>query len=118
MKKLVEEGYLVCIISNQAGLKVPDPKAKAPASALNKKVSDWKQKVKAVLETLDLPITLYAARDYDLYRKPRVGMLEQLLKDHDLSIEDIDMAGSIFVGDAGGRLATLNDNKDFSCSDR
>ncbi|TKX22891.1 hypothetical protein C1H76_4926 [Elsinoe australis] len=118
LKKLVEEGYLVCIISNQAGLKVPDPKAKAPASALNKKVSDWKQKVKAVLETLDLPITLYAARDHDLYRKPRIGMWEQLVKDHDLSIEDIDMAGSIFVGDAGGRVASLNGNKDFSCSDR
>ncbi|KAF2218130.1 polynucleotide kinase 3 phosphatase-domain-containing protein [Elsinoe ampelina] len=118
LKQLVHDGYLVCIISNQAGLKAPDAKTKAPTAALNKKTSEWKQKVKAVLDVLDLPITLYAARDHDTYRKPRIGMWEQLLKDHDLHAADIDMNGSIFVGDAAGRIAGPMGGKDFSCSDR
>ncbi|KAG8624682.1 hypothetical protein KVT40_007749 [Elsinoe batatas] len=118
LKQLVHEGYLVCIISNQAGLKAPDAKTKAPTAALNKKTSEWKQKVKAVLDVLDLPITLYAARDHDTYRKPRIGMWEQLLKDHDLQPGDIDMNESIFVGDGAGRIAGPKGGKDFSCSDR
>ncbi|PNS17341.1 Bifunctional polynucleotide phosphatase/kinase [Sphaceloma murrayae] len=118
LKQLVEDGYLVNIISNQAGLKPPDPKTKSPVGALNKKVAEWKQKVKAVLDTLDLPIAVYAARDHDLYRKPRVGMWEQLLADHHLSADDVNLDESIFVGDAAGRTASSKGNRDFSCSDR
>ncbi|KAF4548707.1 Polynucleotide kinase 3 phosphatase-like protein [Elsinoe fawcettii] len=119
LKQLVKDEYLVCIISNQAGLKAPDAKSKAPTASLTKKTSEWKGKVKAVLEVLDVPITLYAARDHDTNRKPRIGMWEQLLKDHNLTVEDVDLPSSIFVGDAAGRTAgSKGTNKDFSCSDR
>jgi len=47
-------------------------------------------------------------------------MWEMLLADKGLQREDVDIANSFFVGDAGGRLASDIDKfkADFSCSDR
>jgi len=117
LRGLVEQGYLVRIISNQAGLSL-DPQSKTSRQD-QQRVNVFKQKVKAVLNVLDLPITLYAATQHDLYRKPRTGMWEQLLIDAGQSVpSDLDLAGSFFVGDAGGRFPDHVGGKDFSCSDR
>ncbi|KAK1959652.1 polynucleotide kinase 3 phosphatase [Colletotrichum sublineola] len=111
------QGYRIVVLSNQAGLVLhADPKAKAPKSAKDR-VSAFKQKVNAVLTQLDLPITVYAATEKDIYRKPRPGMWRELCDDYDLS-GDVDLKQSIFVGDAGGRIAASKTAKDFSCSDR
>lgn len=129
LRELYEEGYRVVILSNQAGLTLhADPKSKAPKAGLAKRVGEFKQKCNAVLNNLDLPVTIYAATGKDIYRKPRTGMWKELCDDYDIPETEVDLANSIFVGDAGGRVAGLAKGqdgaaaaavaKDFSCSDR
>ncbi|KAL7813583.1 PNK3P domain-containing protein [Trichoderma aethiopicum] len=133
LRELYEkEGYHVAILSNQAGLKLHfDAKYKGPKAAVQKRVADFKQKCNAVLTALDLPIALYAATEKDIYRKPRTGMWKELCEDLEIPEGEVDLKGSFFVGDAGGRVALLGKGdssaataaaaavpKDFSCSDR
>lgn len=105
------------MLSNQAGISLkPDPKK---IKSDQKRLADFKGKVAAVLKQLDLPISVYAATGYDWYRKPRVGMWEELLDDYDLEgAGAVDLENSFFVGDAGGREAVQGGSKDFSCGDR
>jgi len=119
--------YRIVIVSNQAGLTLhPDPNAKGPKNAGKAKVTNFKQKCSAVLATLNLPTSIYAATARDNYRKPRTGMWEELCADYDIPQGEVDLANSVFVGDAGGRTAQLKNSatgaaasaKDFSCSDR
>jgi bifunctional polynucleotide phosphatase/kinase len=64
-------------------------------------------------------MSIYAATEKDIYRKPRTGMWQELLEDNDLSgPSSIDKEDSFFVGDAGGRLHGGGFVKDFSSSDR
>jgi bifunctional polynucleotide phosphatase/kinase len=110
--------YIVAIVSNQGGLSLkPDPK-KIKSDV--KRLADFKAKVSAVFKQLELPISVYAATGHDRYRKPRIGMWEELLEDYDLEPADaIDREHSFFVGDAGGREAVPGvAAKDHSCVDR
>jgi bifunctional polynucleotide phosphatase/kinase len=94
----------------------PDPKA--PKSHQSK-LSTFKTKAAAVLSQLDLPMSIYAATEKDIFRKPRSGMWKELLEDYDIHLPgDLDLEHSFFVGDAGGRTAGGGKPKDFSCSDR
>lgn len=105
-------------MSNQGGISLkPDPKK---LKSDLKRLADFKAKVSAVFKQLELPISVYAATGHDRYRKPRVGMWEELLEDHDLESTDaIDLEKSFFVGDAGGREAVPGGAaKDHSCVDR
>ncbi|KAF3034070.1 hypothetical protein E8E12_004444 [Didymella heteroderae] len=118
LKQLHEEGYLLAVISNQGGISLKsDPKT---VKSDQKRLADFKGKVSAVVNQLDLPVTIYAATGRDEYRKPRVGMWRELLDDHDLDImETVDLENSFFVGDAGGREAVAGITaKDHSCVDR
>ncbi|KAI0179931.1 PNK3P-domain-containing protein [Hypoxylon sp. FL1284] len=126
-KMYAEEDYLVIILSNQAGLTLhPDPKSKGPKGGSKNKVANFKHKCGAVLSQLDLPTTVYAATARDIFRKPRTGMWTEVCQDYGIPADEVDLAGSIFVGDAGGRTAQLKNSgtgaaaaaKDFSCSDR
>ncbi|KAI0602315.1 DNA kinase/phosphatase Pnk1 [Biscogniauxia sp. FL1348] len=126
-KLYTEEGYRVVIISNQAGLAPlhPDPNAKGPKNANKARAATFKQKCAAVLAQLDLPTTVYAATGKDKYRKPRTGMWDELCADYGIPAAEVDLEHSIFVGDAGGRVAQPKAGdkkaavaKDFSCSDR
>jgi len=105
-------------MSNQGGISLrSDPKT---IKSDQKRLGDFKAKVSAVLHQLDLPISIYAATSRDQYRKPRIGMWNELLEDCDLEAEDaIDLDNSFFVGDAGGRDAVVGGaSKDHSCADR
>lgn len=115
------------ILSNQAGLTVHfEPGFKGPKASAQKRVGDFKQKCSAILSNLDLPMSVYAATERDIYRKPRTGMWTELCEDYDIAEKDVDLENSFFVGDAGGRVAGLSGGsgnvaataKDFSCSDR
>jgi bifunctional polynucleotide phosphatase/kinase len=110
LKELHQNGFLVTIISNQGGISLkPDPKT---VKSDQKRLADFKTKVAAVLNQVDIPISIYAATSRDQYRKPRTGIWRELLEDHDLD-------NSIFVGDAGGREAVAGGVvKDHSCVDR
>ena len=93
-----------------------DPKT---IKADQRNLANFKAKVSAVFKNLDFPISIYAATSRDEYRKPRVGMWKEMLEDYDLDVgQGVNLAGSFFVGDAGGREAGKDRVKDFSCSDR
>jgi bifunctional polynucleotide phosphatase/kinase len=96
--------YQVIIFTNQAGLKAP----KKETANLKK----FKLKVASVLKELDIPLTLYAATENDHFRKPRIGMWEEMKDDYDLDVHGVDLEHSYLVGDAAGREG------DFSDSDR
>ncbi|RYO96191.1 hypothetical protein DL765_011672 [Monosporascus sp. GIB2] len=132
-----EEEYLVVILSNQGGLKLhTDPRdSKGPKNLGSKereRVANFKRKCGAVLAQLDIPTSIYAATGRDNYRKPRTGMWAEVCGDYGVDPAEIDLEGSVFVGDAGGRTAQLRPGgggdgdskkkavtaKDFSCSDR
>ena len=118
LKELHGEGFLIAIVSNQGGISLkPDPKT---VKSDQKRLADFKTKVTAVFNQLDLPISIYAATTRDQYRKPRTGIWHELLEDYDLeSADTIDLENSVFVGDAGGREAVAGGVvKDHSCVDR
>lgn len=123
LRELHETGHHVAILSNQAGITLHfDPKSKAPQKHTTKRLGEFKEKCATILRNLNLPVTIYAATAKDNFRKPRVGMWEEILKDMGVEANEINLEESIFVGDAGGRVATVVDGaavvKDFSCSDR
>jgi bifunctional polynucleotide phosphatase/kinase len=114
---LMSYSFLLVIISNQAGIALKSD-TKAP-KVLHTRLAVFKSKVNAVFGQLDLPISIYAATEKDMYRKPRIGMWMELLEDWDLNIPNtINLSDSFFVGDAGGRLPAAGLAKDFSSSDR
>lgn len=105
------------MISNQGGISLK-PDTKAP-KAHQSKYATFKTKVSAVFNQLDIPVSIYAATEKDVFRKPRTGMWKELLEDYDIHLPgDLDIVNSIFIGDAGGRSAAGGKSKDFSCSDR
>lgn len=116
LKQLDADGYAVVLVSNQSGISLRSDKGSD-----KKSLSNFKEKISAVFKTLELPITVYAATEKDLHRKPRTGMWEQMLKDYALlDTADVDLEKSIFVGDAAGREGdkAAKIRKDHSCSDR
>ncbi|KAL2013806.1 hypothetical protein VTN00DRAFT_1331 [Thermoascus crustaceus] len=117
IRELNDEGksplysYQVVVLSNQKRISLQS-QLKAGRSE-SKSLSNFKEKATAVMRQLDVPMSIYAATQYDEYRKPRMGMWKELLDDYDLDVgEGVDLQGSFFVGDAAGRPG------DHSCSDR
>ena len=123
LKQLHDEGHIIVVLSNQGGISLKsDAKSKTPKGDM-KSLNNFKGKVTAVLNALDLPVTVYAATGADGFRKPRTGMWAQLLTDYGLSdVGDIVHEECLFVGDAAGREAEKQNGtggkKDHSCSDR
>ncbi|KJK83199.1 hypothetical protein H634G_01328 [Metarhizium anisopliae BRIP 53293] len=123
-----EKDYQVVILSNQGGMTLHfDPSYKGPKANVQKRVTEFKQKCSAILNSLDIPISVYAATERDIYRKPNTGMWKEVCEDYDIPENEVDLEHSFFVGDAGGRVAGLSGSgseglvakaKDFSCSDR
>jgi len=108
--------YQVVIFSNQGGLTLrEDPKSKAP----NKRLNDYKTKITAIFNNLDITISLYAATEKDNYRKPRSRMWNEALEHFDLDGDNVvDMDNSFYVGDAAGREGDGQRSNDFASSDR
>jgi bifunctional polynucleotide phosphatase/kinase len=116
LKELHADGYMIAIVSNQAGISLK-PDSKLPAGH-KKRYADFKVKSTSIFNQLEIPVSLYAATEHDIYRKPRPGMWQVLLEDHNLAPDMIDMEQSVFVGDAAGRTADGTSKADFSCGDR
>ncbi|KAF2721498.1 PNK3P-domain-containing protein [Polychaeton citri CBS 116435] len=121
LKQLDADGYTIVVVTNQGTVKLaPDPKSKAPKAEM-KSVQTFKSKVEAVLNQLELPVSLYAATRKDLFRKPRTRTWDQILDDYGLKHEGgVDVSSCIFVGDAGGRDRdkASGSKKDHSSCDR
>lgn len=89
-----------------------DPKkTSAPATK-------FKLKVAAVLDSLDIPLSVYAATANDKYRKPRAGMWEEMVDDYDFDVHGVDLDASFLIGDAAGRDGDHSDSDRFVRSPR
>nr|GAT47436.1 predicted protein [Mycena chlorophos] len=107
LAELSKEGYSIVFFSNQAGLK----------SDLTRDI--WKKKVGSIASALpDVPFRIFAALKKDKYRKPEVGMWEELETLFAADSVEIDKSASFFVGDAAGRPKTAKREKDFNNSDK
>ena len=82
-------------------------------------MNDYKTKIAAIFNALDIPISLYAATEKDNYRKPRSRMWTEALEHFDLDgVDGVDMENSFYVGDAAGRKGDGQRSDDFASSDR
>lgn len=103
--------YQVIVLSNQKKISL-QTELKGGRSE-SKSLTTFKEKALAVMRQLDIPLSIYAATQYDGYRKPRSGMWKEFIDEYDLDVGDrLDLQESFFVGDAAGRLG------DHSCVDR
>ncbi|RMY30058.1 hypothetical protein D0864_16961, partial [Hortaea werneckii] len=119
LKQLHSDGYCIVVLSNQGGISLRSDSKTAKGDM--KSFANFKRKVTQVLNSLNLPISVYAATGQDKYRKPRGGMWDQLLEDYGLSDEgDVVHETTLFVGDAAGREGDKKKGvkRDHSCSDR
>lgn len=119
LKELYDDGYLVTIFTNQGGVSLRDKKPKN-LSTDTLSLAKFKSQVVNIFNGLGLPISIYGASSQDRYRKPRIGMWEELLEDYDLQGEGaVDMDNSFYIGDAAGREKTDKRKKaDWASSDR
>lgn len=117
LKELHAQGFRIIILSNQSTISLKDnPKViqKDSVSLIN-----FKSQLTAILQQLDLPISVYAATGQDVYRKPRAGMWKEMLEDLEVDGPGmVDMDASFYVGDAAGREKSPKRPKDHACSDR
>lgn len=88
LHNLYQQGYNLFILSNQKRRKIGDPKLD--------------QKIDKVTKELDVPMSVYCAREEDVYRKPNPGVNYLLPKSF----------GKVkyFVGDAAGRSGDHSDD--------
>ncbi|KAL4911682.1 polynucleotide kinase 3 phosphatase-domain-containing protein [Aspergillus aurantiobrunneus] len=99
LQQLNADGYHITIISNQKMVSLKKDK-KGDAS---KSLTNFKNRVSAVMKELDIPLSVYAATEDDQYRKPRLGMWREFFDDYDIDVTGVDASESIYVGDAAGR---------------
>ncbi|THC89601.1 hypothetical protein EYZ11_010951 [Aspergillus tanneri] len=101
LKELDADGYKVVIVSNQK--KISLQKEVKGGRSDSKSLTNFKERVAAVMKQLDIPLCVYAATQDDEYRKPRPGMWKEFLDDYDFDVSGVDLSESVFVGDAAGR---------------
>ena len=116
-KGLITSRYATVILTNQGRLSLKNDSKTVKSD--QKSLATFKTKVESILSRFEFPITLLAATARDQYRKPRIGMWNELLDELDLNVGDgPDLYDSFFVGDAAGRPARDHIKADHSCSDR
>jgi len=108
VKKLVElssNGYEIVIFTNQAGIG-------------KKRISPHiiYEKVDAMLDQLQVSISVFVSTHNDIYRKPASGLWERFCAVR--KGPAIDLSESFYCGDAAGRPKVGKKKRDFSCSDR
>lgn len=108
LKKLVEDNYKLVFFTNQSGV-----------GNDTSKIKDFKKKIENILNSLNLPVQVFISLSKRIYRKPRMGMWDMLVKEKNDGVE-IDVDKSFYVGDAAGREKNWapKKNKDHSAADR
>lgn len=126
MADLVEKEFIIIIFTNQGGMGMNKNFDKLNwRKAVNELVINFTSKIK----DNKFYFAIYAAKNYDMYRKPNIGMWEQMKKDlkDEFGLEKIRISkNSFFCGDAAGRstpgylkkkLYPSSKNGDFSDTD-
>ncbi|KAG8035916.1 hypothetical protein G9C98_003042 [Cotesia typhae] len=108
LKELMGNGFKIVVFTNQNGIE---------SGKTN--ITEFKRKIEAVTEKLDLPLQVFVSGSRDLNRKPLIGMWQHLAEHENDGVE-IDYSTSFFVGDAAGRPKNwmLKAKKDHSSADR
>ncbi|PYH99159.1 polynucleotide kinase 3'-phosphatase [Aspergillus ellipticus CBS 707.79] len=101
LKELNENGYYVLVVTNQKAISLKNDLKGGRSDS--KSLTNFKERVTAVMKQLDIPLSVYAATQGDEYRKPRTGLWTEFLDDNDLDATGVDLSESVFVGDAAGR---------------
>ncbi|CAO1359038.1 unnamed protein product [Diamesa serratosioi] len=107
LQALNKEGYKIVIFTNQAGI-----------TTKNTPIADIKKKIETIVARLSVPVQVFVATGYSLYRKPRIGMWKTL-EENNCGIK-IDKSKCLYVGDAAGRPENkiIKRKKDHSLADR
>ena len=108
LQKLVREDYTIAFFTNQMGIKKNRPP-----------VGEFKAKIESLVGILGIPVTVMAACESDINRKPCIGMWNHFCQ-YNNGGNDVHKVDSFYVGDAAGRVENWAPKmkKDFSCSDR
>lgn len=124
---LVNDGYIIVIFSNQSGM---SSGAKFDKVKWRKAMDDLVKILTSQIKDGKFYFAVYVAKTYDLFRKPNIGLWEQMKKDikEEFSLDKVRISkNSFFVGDAAGRTSASpykkkiypSSNKgDFSDTDR
>jgi len=111
MNDLIEKKYMIIIFTNQGGMTV----------SKNFDMKGWRQKINEIYKILFADhaqhyFAIFAAKCYDMFRKPNVGMWKVMTKSLGGEISD----KSFYCGDAAGRLDkdVYGKKADFSDTDR
>lgn len=103
--ELVHDKYLIIIFSNQAGMSINK----------NFDKKKWKKEMEKFYEILfsktkdKYYFAVYVAKKYDLYRKPNIGLWQQMKIDlmEEFKVNNIRISKkSFYCGDAGGRISS------------
>jgi bifunctional polynucleotide phosphatase/kinase len=98
--QLHSKGWRIVILSNQKGILDEGNKSRLRKAAFMGRIKNVIEGIEK--ETgLHIPVQIYASTGDDVYRKPRRGMWDAMLKD--LASHEIDISKSFYVGDAAGR---------------
>ncbi|XP_060535853.1 uncharacterized protein F21D5.5 [Cylas formicarius] len=108
LSKLVNEDYKIVFFTNQSGVG-------NDAS----KIKEFKRKIENIIKALNLPMQVFISLGKGIYRKPRTGMWQELIKERNDGV-DVDLSHCFYVGDAAGREKNWmpKRNKDHSIADR
>ena len=104
IKTLMENKYLIVIFTNQAGMSVNKNFDKKGWMNMLDEVS---HKLFIQDKNKNYYFAIYAAKNYDLYRKPNLGMWKQMKLDlnEEFNLPKVEISKkSFFVGDAAGRI--------------
>lgn len=108
LKELHESGTKIVFFTNQGGIE----KGKQDIKPLLGKFED-------IINAVGIPIQVFVSTGNTHYRKPSTAMWEHMVSQCNGGLE-VDLASSIYVGDAAGRTKdwTPGKPKDFSAGDR
>lgn len=103
LQTLHNQGYQLVLITNQAGI-----------STGQTDLASFKEKLKQIIHSLNLPIQVFISSEKNEFRKPMPNIWEFFKKcnqfKHQLS--------GFYCGDAAGRIKGYNRKKDFNITDR
>eukprot|EP00906_Rhabdomonas_costata_P026304 RCo037470 len=113
LRKLHQDGNVLVIFSNQAGVGLKG------LGFDSVRASEFTGRVDNILKDLGIPVFVFASSETDRFRKPCTGMWSFMVKTIFGGVSP-DVKACKFVGDAAGRPAGWKPGrkKDFSCSDR